>query len=112
MKTSLKLIIAVAVIALAVVLPQIHSYYDASGTVRWATGSGCNSGTSQCSQELTWSGGGFSDSNYTAVCSANYTVNGAVSQTTETGTHITAVMTTTDGTSAYSDGFECIGVHH
>lgn len=111
MNKSLKVIAFVVVIALAIILPKLYSY-DASGTVRWATGTGCNSGTSQCSQELTWSGGGFSDSNYTAVCSADYTEEGSVSITTETATHITAVMTTTDNTSAYNSGFECIGVHH
>lgn len=114
MKVSLKWFLTFAVALTALFIFQTNLHSQSAGTIKWANTSSSCSG-SPCLATMSWSPSAFSDTNYTAVCSA---IQGSstmsLSIESETASQITVWLqdASLQGASLSSYGFQCIAVHN
>lgn len=114
MKVSLKwfLMVAVALTALFVFQTSLHS--QSAGTIKWASTSSTNC-SSPCLVTLSWSPSAFSNTNYTATCSAfQGSANLSLSLESETASQVTVWLqdASLTGFSPSAYGIQCIAVHN
>lgn len=114
MKVSIKWFFVTTVVLAAVLVFQTSLHSQSAGTLKW-TNTGSCSGTGSCTVTASWLPSAFSNTNYTATCTAvNALYNSSLSIISETASQIEVQIldTTNNGNIVNATNISCIAVHN